>query len=98
MVEGLIVNCKFVRINKSSAFVSSLFPFSAQDQADQVIYNPNEPQTVNKPELRKTIIAWLCVEYLCVVTWSSTNSIHKVHQPNPLIYRRYRHIFQQCDH
>ena len=58
---------QFVRINKTFAFISSWFPFSAQEQSDQVIYNPNEPQTVNKPELRKTIIAWLCVEYLCVV-------------------------------
>ena len=45
-LQQLMFNCKLSELTKLSAFVSFWFPNCAQDQ---VIYNPNEPQTVSKP-------------------------------------------------
>ena len=45
-LEQVMFNRKLSELTKLSAFVSFRFPNCAQDQ---VIYNPNEPQTVSKP-------------------------------------------------
>ena len=45
-LQQVMFNCKLSELTKLSAFVSFWFPNCAQDQ---VIYNPNEPQTVSKP-------------------------------------------------